>query len=386
MLRTLLVTPDKSVAGSIAEFGQQIEWFRVAQTLDHYPNVPELYRHINQHDADILLLDFSAREIAFPLAKAAREHFDDLVILSFGVGWDDESIEFAEVAGVDGLLVSPVRAKQLRTLIEDAFRHRRTDRIGNLYAFVPAKAGSGTSTLIKQTATMMSLLRGLRLLVLECDLASGVLSEMLDVVPKRSIQDAFESAGSLNQLYFERMIVRRQGVQWLLTNRERKAVQPHWLDYQRILYFTQSRFDWVLADLPETLNESAAEVVRCAKKVFVVSAPEVPSLRLADTRCQELNELDVPTERIGIVLNRWHEGDFVAAEAEELLGVPVVGVVPEDHAAVREAVLTASLVSPDSPIREAVAGFAQRLSGKAFPPKEPQPSPSVLHRMKQLLS
>src|SRR5437667_350646 len=68
----------------------------------------------------------------------------------------------------------------------------------NLVTFLPAKAGSGCTTVALNTAGRLAGDLGHKVLLIECDLNSGVLSMILDVKAPRSLLDALENSSHLD--------------------------------------------------------------------------------------------------------------------------------------------------------------------------------------------
>ena len=125
----------------------------------------------------------------------------------------------------------------------------------------------------------------------------------------------------------------------------------------------QTRYDFVVADLPEVVNPASAEAVRCARGVFLVCTPEVPSLRMAIQRLAELEEYGLAPDRIHIVLNRQERRGLPAQEIEAVLGHPVLGAHPNQYAHVRDAIVESRLVASTSPFGESCQALARKLSG-----------------------
>jgi Flp pilus assembly CpaE family ATPase len=146
----------------------------------------------------------------------------------------------------------------------------------------------------------------------------------------------------------------------------------------------QNRYDTVIVDLPEVINDATEVIVTRAKAVYVVCTPEVPSVFLARRRIRELEERGVPASRVGIVVNR-HVGEGGdIGEIEWNLDRQVAMVLPNDYFSVREAILQKALVSRGSDLGKAFHSFARILAGAA-PPSHPvsvremTPLPAQIH-------
>jgi pilus assembly protein CpaE len=153
------------------------------------------------------------------------------------------------------------------------------------------------------------------------------------------------------------------GVHILLAEPARRDLLPGWAEYYQLLHFVQTRYDFVFADLPEVVNPASAEVVRCARGVFLVCTPEVPSLRMAMQRLAELKEYGVTADRVHIVLNRQERRGLPLAEIEAVLDHSIFATLPNDYAHVRDAIVESRLVAKSSPFGEGCQALARKVSG-----------------------
>jgi pilus assembly protein CpaE len=164
-----------------------------------------------------------------------------------------------------------------------------------------------------------------------------------------------------------------------LCGRPRKSMLPLWSNYHQLLDFAASRYDHILVDLPEVVNDATVEIVRRAKRVFVVCTPETPSLSLAPHRCEELQTRGIPAEKISLLLNRWHKGEATAEQVQILLKFPVSAVFENDYMSVSQATRASALVNLDTKLGRSFAAFARTLAG--VPDQIRGPKLSFLQRL-----
>jgi len=204
-----------------------------------------------------------------------------------------------------------------------------------------------------------------KVLLIESDLNSGVLSILLNAKSPGSVLDALENSSRLDYSIWSNCVTRKHGVDFLLS--ERAKPLPSWGNYHHLLEYAKSRYDTIVVDLPEVANDATEEILGRAKFVFLVCTPEFPSLKLAQRRCRELESRGVPASRVGIVVNRWHETDATEAEFEETLQHGVAAIFPNDYASVREATLNGNLVSGVTRLGETYLSLARILAGVPDP-------------------
>ena len=166
---------------------------------------------------------------------------------------------------VTSLAMWPFTTAQLEHAISTAVHKLNGGIYENLFAFLPGKAGSGASTVVLQTALVIAQELERRVLVMEADLHSGLLSAMLRVEPKSPIRNVLAEAPRMDNLSWQRSVTSAGGVDFLLTDTAIKEPVPSWTHYFQILRFAVPKYDLVLVDLPEVINSATAEIVRRAR-------------------------------------------------------------------------------------------------------------------------
>jgi pilus assembly protein CpaE len=337
------------------------------KTLYRFPQAFELAQILNTHVPDLVFLELTDWNSSLAAASDIRMHSQRTAIIGFGgraqPGEDGE----CAAAGFTELLPSPLTLKKFENSVERGIQKMRGAVLENLFAFLPAKAGSGCTTIALNTAGYLvgagKDVPGKKVLLIEGDLHSGVISVLLDTNHRWSVLDALEHSGELDYSLWLRFTKSVHNVDFLLADPTKKVL-PSWTNYHHLLDFAASRYDHMLVDLPEVVNDATVEIVRRAKAVFVVCTPELPSLALAPQRCQELQSRGIPAEKISIVLNRWHKGEITAGELEEVIKHPVSAVFRNDYPSVSRAAKAHDFIKPGVKLGQSFAQFARTLSGE----------------------
>ena len=191
--------------------------------------------------------------------------------------------------------------------------------------------------------------------MIESDLNSGVLAVLLKATFKVSVLDALEKAQELDYSKWTNSVVKKQGIDLLLAGRSKPF--PTWINYLHLLEFVKSRYDLIVVDLPEVVNDATAEIVRRSKFVFTVCTPETASLNLAPRRCHELEARGVPPERVGIIVNRWHPHEITETAIEERLEHG------NDYVSVHKAAEEGRLVDSQTELGKTFLSFAKKIAG-----------------------
>lgn len=323
--------------------------------LDSYPGSHELTRWLTTVQPDLLLIDLADHEAALKCANTTAAHSPHTAVIGVGERRGESSLILASIA-------YPPQPEELIRAVDQAVHRVRSTVESNLLAFQPSKAGSGSSTVTLNTAMALARYRR-RVLVVEGDLRSGVMSIMLNLSPGHSVQEVLRSRDEMDLFRIRAATVPAHGVDFLLSNRASEGRPPAWEDYFRLLEIVKSKYDDILVDLPELVNPGTREIVQRSRLVFNVCTPELLSVRLAERRCQELQNWSVPEDRIQILVNRWHKGELTSEEISKQIRLPVKHAFPNDYATVRAALTAGGPVPSNTSLGAAFDEFASDLAG-----------------------
>ncbi|MBI1785995.1 MAG: AAA family ATPase [Acidobacteria bacterium] len=372
MFSAILFVEDQSLSHALEQLATESKQVEIQRCIDQFPSRYELARLLNTFVPEIIFVDLTDWTRALPLCDAIHTHSPETAIIGFGDICTEHQATLWTHAGVATLLISPVNSKKFRHAIEQAIHRVRPAMQDNLIAFLPSKAGSGCSTVAFNVAGCLAEEHDRKVLLIEGDLHSGILSVLVDVQPVFSVRDALDHAAELDFSNWNKYIVRAQGIDLLLTRRNKKDPVPSWSNYHQLLQFAMNRYDAILVDLPEVVNEATSEIVTRAWCVYTVCTPEPASLALAEQRLNELECRDITSDRIRVLVNRWHESDPKPEEIEQRLRYPVSSVFHNDYQAVRKATSEFGYVDRECELGKGFQTFTNKLLGIAAP-EEPQP-------------
>src|SRR5579862_5810593 len=365
MLRVAVYTPNAVTAQAIEQLIQESDRFELVGKGSPIGSAHEIIRTLRNHqDPELILLDLTEWEQVCEFADHLAVHRVPGVIIGFRPSWNRMQQLTFEESGILNLLQDPFSLADLEAAAYDALHRLHPIANHNVLAFLPAKAGGGCSTVALNTAAALAQ-GNKKVLLMECDRRSGVLSILLNLENPLGLPQALQNAGRLTPLEWRKHLVEESGVDLLLANPTQRAPLASWADYYQMLHFVQREYSFILADLPEVINQGTAEVVRCARAVFVVCEPQVPSLILAGVRCSELESCGIPAENVHIILNRWERDRFSLADVERILGRPVFAALPNDYRPVNDATMQSQLVSANSKFAESCRSLARKLTGGA---------------------
>jgi len=368
MLRLAVITPNPLAADAIELLAQESGAFDVCYKASPVPPAKEVLRVLSVQNPAVILLDLGDWDEASRITNEIQHSKTRAVIIGFRPRWNRAEQLTFEDAGILDLLHEPFSPGDIEAGTYDAMHRRYPVTHENILAFLPAKAGGGCSTVSVHVAAALSERLKKKVLLIEADRRSGPLAVMLNLEKQKGIPDALEHHGAMSPLEWRQVTAQLQDLDLLLANPNRRGRLPTWADYYQLLLFAQKQYDYIVVDLPEVINQATAEFVRHARAVFIVSQPELPSLKLARLRGAELESCEVPRDRVNMLVNRWEKGRFSKHDAEKMLGTSVFATLPNDYNEVRNAMAETRLAAPSSSFAKACDALAQEISGLPVTP------------------
>ena len=152
--------------------------------------------------------------------------------------------------------------------------------------------------------------------------------------------------------------------------REKRAVQPEQM--KKLIGELAAEADYVLIDCPAGIEQGFQNAIAAAKSAVVVTVPEVSSVRDADRIIGLLSAAGIEDARL--LINRFRaglaqKGDMLSVEdTQEILGIDLIGVVPEDEMIYRSSNLGEPIITEEKArAGEAYRNIASRILGENVP-------------------
>lgn len=379
MLNSIIISPEPVKLRLLQRQAIDSQKVAVAYSYDRYPSAGELMRMIGTVDAHLVFLDMEDHAAATSLLDAVHGCLPDTSLIAILNNTYAAGASAPDTA--TALLTFPCDSADFEHVIHTV-EHSRRSTYPHLHAFLPAKAGSGCSTVVLNTGSALATTLKHRVLLLEADLRSGSLSIALSAKLTGSIQQAL-AMETPDSSHWNSQVVTLGKLDLLLSDRSVPKDAPQPEDYDRLLHFATSRYDSVVADLPELVNPATAELVRRAETVFIVCTQEILSLKLAEHRVQELVSWGVSTERIKVLVNRWQRSELPREDVIKLLKRPIAAVFPNDYKTVRETILNGTAVPSATELGASFQQFAASLAGA--PPRKESAKRWPMAKMLQFL-
>jgi pilus assembly protein CpaE len=270
-------------------------------------------------------------------------------------------------AGVKECLAEPLTAEAVDDALRRVLVGPQTAPTGQMFAFVGAKGGVGTSTLAANTAAALARGSDGGTLLIDLHLVHGDAALFLGAEPRFSVLDALENSHRVDDSFFSGLVEKtKSGVQLLASST--RPLHPS-MDPARtraLLEFATRKYQCTVLDVPRT-DFSALDALDPATVILVVTSQEVPALRSAAHTSETLRQR-YGAKRVRVIVNRYDKSSVVGTDdIERVIGEPVKHLLPSDYKVAVEAVNTGRpiVLDSDSKLSRAIKAFAADLAGSA---------------------
>jgi len=366
MLSALIFGTDRETTSQLQQLCSLTKDVCVFRTLERYPQAHESMRLLNSFGPQLVFLGVGDEAAAQAVEHDIRSIQPGTAIL--GVSASCHRPDAVETA-FGGFSVCPVPCSpdEFRAAIFQALESVCGKKNASVFAFQPAKAGSGATTSALFVAHILATLAEKKVLVLECDLHAGPISMLYNLRPTYSIMDALEDSHRLTDQSWSEMVAHIGGLDVLCSVSRLGVRQVSPWGYQRLLSFVRGRYDVVIADLPEVVNNATEVIARAAQAVFVVTTPSSPSLYLAARRRFDLEARGVGAGKVKYIVNRKTFDRAIPREAGWAIDAEKIAAIPVDASLVDASELVMNMV--DSATLAEYTKVAEFCCGRSLLPK-----------------
>jgi pilus assembly protein CpaE len=231
----------------------------------------------------------------------------------------------------------------------------------NVFSFLPSKAGVGASTLALNISVALSNQPNSSVLLSDFDLNSGMMRFMLKLDDGYCVTDAAEHALHMDEELWPQMVRKIEKLDVLHAGKLNPDFRIETAQISRLMEFMRRNYTALCFDLSGNLEKYSLEIMHESKKIFLVCTPEIPSLHLAREKYLYLKQLDLH-ERVCVLLNRCQKRPLISpAQVEQLLGVPLAMIFPNDYQGVQRALTLGRAVDSNTELGRQFTILAQTM-------------------------
>lgn len=241
--------------------------------------------------------------------------------------------------------------------------------MSQIIAVTSGKGGTGKTTLCAAVATCLAA-EGHSVLCIDVDLGLRNLDISLGMAEQAPISFADVIAGRY-ELRDAAPHPEIPGLFLLTSPVVDMGDRIRFQDFDAMLQDVRKRYEYCLIDSPAGIGNGFRFATRYADEVILVATPDPASLRDAARTADQL--IGMGSERIRLVVNRVTHALFrrlrwTVDDMMDEVGIPLLGLVPEDESVVLAAAANQPLISrTDRGAALAYLHIARRLQGRRVP-------------------
>jgi len=370
MLRTIIIGPDAKQAQQLEKaVGALANEVTVSRILPNYPDEGELIRTLRSYAPEVIFISFEKGDSAHKVVERVTQEVEGIQFVAFHKTCDAMTLREIMRAGVRELVAEPFELSALveslrnvKSLVEQ--KPPVYTAKGRIYSFLPAKAGSGATTMALNLSAALAHVGSTRVLLSDLDLSSGILRFLLKIRNEHAIMEAVEHLSELDENLWQQLVTQIGKVDVMHSGPMNPNVRVDPQQVHDLGQFWLRNYDVVCVDLSGNLERYSLEIIRDSQQVFLVCTPEVPSLHLTREKLAFLKTMDLDT-RVSVVLNRVSKQSLLTTQqVQDVLGVPVMHNFINDYVVVNRATTAGEFVDPKSKLGRQFEELASSLLNK----------------------
>ena len=379
-MAALLIGSDGGLLDEFATAIGEVPEVRLAGRLAEYPSAGELRERVDRANPDIVFIDIGARpEQALALLGQIVDYWPGVSAAAICRRNDPELILRCLRSGAAEFFSSPFPVNDIRQAVKRILSRRvaetadQTPRRGQVLAFAPAKGGSGATTLAGAVACHIAKTDDQRVLLVDLDLTTGLLSFLFRSNHPYSVADALQHSDQLDSSLWSSLISEPNGIHLLAAPEKPEVSLNDTLPVQEVLEFARSEYDYVVVDLGGVWEVPSLATLPLATAIYLVCAADMPSLYLMRRSILMLEESGYSRDQLRILVNRIEKrSELTLADMEKIFRASVDATFPDDPQAVHHALRDGAMLADNSALGKSIARFSKGFSSVERKAAKPQ--------------
>jgi pilus assembly protein CpaE len=371
-MRSILISPNQVLRSQFENVAESLKGIGLAKRLDAYPDADLLSRVVRAWAPDVVFMSMEDPQAAELVSRQLSAEFPGIQAIGIHTAHDSSIFHLALRLRLREVLIAPFQVDDLAHLMEDVNKHLEANPVNigcanRFFAYLPAKPGAGASTIAANATWAFSETENSHVLLADFDTHSGMAGFMFNVEHEYSLADATGRTVNLDDESWQRLVRKVGNIDLLLSGAPRLNDEDiNMKQLGQLLQFVRRNYSVVNTDLPDSFDERSLAVLREASRIFLVTTPELPSLRMARMKAGLLRKLELE-DKVCLLVNRVsRKSDLSSGEIEETVGLPVFASFPCDYADVTKSIREAKQAAKLAP---SIRTFVQKLLDKN-PPRE----------------
>jgi pilus assembly protein CpaE len=249
--------------------------------------------------------------------------------------------------GVKEFLPQPLTRQEVEPALA-RFEERFNGRVsgaemqsGKVVSVIGARGGVGTSTVATNLATSVQQIGQREPLVLvDLDMHGGDLGLFLDLHASQGLKHLSKDISRLDETIVQGSLAQHSsGLRLLASGYEGfDEVAPTTGSTMRVIGLLRSMHRHVFVDCGHILEPAVKEALDCSEQIIVVTTLSLPTIRRTKRLLEALGAAQYQAGKVLVVVNRYtNDQKTLVNETEDMLGVRMAGLIPNDYGTASEA-------------------------------------------------
>ena len=206
--------------------------------------------------------------------------------------------------------------------------------------FFGAKGGAGATTTSVNCAVELARLSKRSTVIVDLKAGLGEVALFLGVRPRYTLLDAIDNLHRLDREFLRELVVKHKSGVEILAGSD-QFDRPGAADgtaIEELFRLLARQYEYIIVDAGSLINSCTVAALYTADTIFLVTNPDVPSVRNAQRLLERVRQLGACGERVRVLLNRAQEPyPIPPKQIEGALGHPIHHTFPSDYKTVSTA-------------------------------------------------
>ena len=368
-LAAILICPDQDLAQQVTAAMRGLDGLSIVSHLAEYPSSRELSEGVRRMQPDVIMIDVSSgRDAGLRLIAQVVDCWPNISAVGISRGNEPESILQCLRSGASEFLGSPFTHDDARQAVQRILRRKtvevtaHTAKQGRLLTFASVKGGAGSTLIAGNTAYQIQRATKGRVLLIDCNLTTGLISFLFRINHAYSLTDALKHCSQLDPALWGALVTSRNGIDILTAPEQPEVAVIEPYAVQEMLEYARSAYDHVLADLGGIWGGLSLATLPLANGIHLVCGSDMPSLYLMRRSVQVLHETGYSSEQLRILVNRIEKRSELSVEdMQKIFRATVHTTFPDDTAGVDKALRDGVPLAENSEFGKSISRFVQSL-------------------------
>lgn len=304
---------------------------------------------LEEFAVDLVLLGASTDGDGYALARELLRRKPDVTVIMIEQELAEETVRKAVTSGARDVVLAPLEPSRLVQAIylgaqdqQAAAEESETElpgggRVrarGRILTFFCTKGGVGKTFSAVNTAVALARITGKKVALVDLDLDFGNAALAFNTISRRSLLELAEELSLLDiDLVESYLVPHESGVKVLPAGTMPQAVERiSGEQVEMILRTLAAAYDYVVVDMPPRITGPLDPAIREVDYLFLVSTPEVSTIRNVKLIYKMLSAAGYPRSKIRLLLNRDDPRSGIRArDVQATLKEDLFAIIPADY-------------------------------------------------------